>query len=1080
MEIKMRTRKQIIYMFLLICLLIGKVYAQQSIDQTVITKQTNYLNSQSKKNRDLPSFSAQITTITAGQYESQKPSDALTFDCGYLDNDGKVFVSEPTTLAQKKIFANITEAAVYYLNLSYLKDFYQTSQIPLWFKVGFAAFEADLKIDDNMIRDAITKYGGSIPSYSNLNSKTLFDANNGIAISYLWGELMNVTYGWRKYTAIESFTADSYVMPSSEKSADELLKLWRRYSKVRLLEPIEKLRLKYQGESDHFKFYYRDNESFCMPYMKDALEEAYLQYSTELKIEAPKKLTYGFMPECEGAAKIDSMPCPGRYTGGSGWASGLGTSCAEKVEDLPLFKSLVRHELAHVFQMLIQPYYMPAWLSEGFASFIPDGIMSEQTVRNESGFALHKIESAKQTIGHYPTITELEDYDFLGKNGIDYYLFGLLMDDFIARKGGYGVFKNIIKSYGQDLSSIGYSSKQEFETGFYNYYNQTWMPKPKQLSIKKTYGKPRIDGKTDEAVWEKNIVLDRKLWMGGPVTGVPTIDNTVNASMLWDEENLYIAMDVKDASISKIEWVNFLDDGIEVDVDPDLSRGIDFKDNDMAFIWNVDSNGPWYRTNLNGATLVSSKTEQGYSVEISIPWNQLGITPTAGMKFGLELANFDRDNGEYQGAYVFSGHSWEGGVVLNGLAEVTLLSELAKKSCQVTSPNGGEVFVAGESETIEFRAFNVSNVKIEFSTNNGSTWSTIAANASTTTNNFNWVLPTTTTDYGKIRITDLSDNAISSVSETTFRIVNPASSFGPYLKDNNTILLMHFNNNLQNKSASGNGIGSNVSYQESAESNLCPSIKPQSIISIPHNNLLNLTGDWTIEAWVKVNSYNPNGNTLITKPGDNDAYFANYTLEINPWWGNIFYGFYFDQGNNRIGLTGIKPELNKWYHIAFIRDTQSKQIKLLLHDANKKLVSSLSIPYTNATVLTSSKDLLIASGLDANIDELRISNVIRDFTVGVEDKKEELPTQFLLSQNYPNPFNPSTVINYQLPAASYVSLKIYDMLGREVVTLVNEYQQAGSYNSNFLINNYQLSSGTYFYTVKAGDFVQTKKMVLMK
>ncbi len=89
-----------------------------------------------------------------------------------------------------------------------------------------------------------------------------------------------------------------------------------------------------------------------------------------------------------------------------------------------------------------------------------------------------------------------------------------------------------------------------------------------------------------------------------------------------------------------------------------------------------------------------------------------------------------------------------------------------------------------------------------------------------------------------------------------------------------------------------------------------------------------------------------------------------------------------------------------------------------------------------------------------------------------------LPKQFALEQNYPNPFNPSTMISYQLPASSNVSLKVFDMLGKEVATLVNGRQEAGAYTMNFNAN--QLSSGVYFYRLQAGNFVQTRKMMLVK
>ncbi|MFZ1520491.1 MAG: T9SS type A sorting domain-containing protein, partial [Ignavibacteriaceae bacterium] len=100
----------------------------------------------------------------------------------------------------------------------------------------------------------------------------------------------------------------------------------------------------------------------------------------------------------------------------------------------------------------------------------------------------------------------------------------------------------------------------------------------------------------------------------------------------------------------------------------------------------------------------------------------------------------------------------------------------------------------------------------------------------------------------------------------------------------------------------------------------------------------------------------------------------------------------------------------------------------------------------------------------------------------VEDERfnNKQPTDFTLQQNYPNPFNPSTIISYQLPVAGNVSLKVFDVLGREVATLVDEYRDAGSYNVQFTMNNVQLSSGIYFYQLKAGEFVETKKMLLIK
>ncbi|HQF44129.1 MAG TPA: T9SS type A sorting domain-containing protein, partial [Ignavibacteriaceae bacterium] len=85
---------------------------------------------------------------------------------------------------------------------------------------------------------------------------------------------------------------------------------------------------------------------------------------------------------------------------------------------------------------------------------------------------------------------------------------------------------------------------------------------------------------------------------------------------------------------------------------------------------------------------------------------------------------------------------------------------------------------------------------------------------------------------------------------------------------------------------------------------------------------------------------------------------------------------------------------------------------------------------------------------------------------------------FNLEQNYPNPFNPSTTIKYSVAERSNVNIKVYDMLGKEVASLVNTVKEAGSYEVNFNASN--LASGMYVYTITAGNFTSSKKMMLMK
>jgi len=103
---------------------------------------------------------------------------------------------------------------------------------------------------------------------------------------------------------------------------------------------------------------------------------------------------------------------------------------------------------------------------------------------------------------------------------------------------------------------------------------------------------------------------------------------------------------------------------------------------------------------------------------------------------------------------------------------------------------------------------------------------------------------------------------------------------------------------------------------------------------------------------------------------------------------------------------------------------------------------------------------------------------IIDDKVSINQISTEVPDKFKLSQNFPNPFNPSTKINFSISKSGFVSLKVYDIAGREVADLVNEKLNVGVYE--YIFDALAFSSGTYFYRILAGDFIETRRMVLIK
>lgn len=138
--------------------------------------------------------------------------------------------------------------------------------------------------------------------------------------------------------------------------------------------------------------------------------------------------------------------------------------------------------------------------------------------------------------------------------------------------------------------------------------------------------------------------------------------------------------------------------------------------------------------------------------------------------------------------------------------------------------------------------------------------------------------------------------------------------------------------------------------------------------------------------------------------------------------------------------------------------------------------------------LQATKEFLIAHGLGfedgGNYLKLNLSTnigmdiILSDIITSIDDQINYTTNDFTLYQNFPNPFNPSTTINWQSPVGSHQTIKVFDVLGNEIATLVDEYKPAGRYEVEFFASTFP--SGVYFYRLKAGEFVQTKKMLFLK
>ena len=149
--------------------------------------------------------------------------------------------------------------------------------------------------------------------------------------------------------------------------------------------------------------------------------------------------------------------------------------------------------------------------------------------------------------------------------------------------------------------------------------------------------------------------------------------------------------------------------------------------------------------------------------------------------------------------------------------------------------------------------------------------------------------------------------------------------------------------------------------------------------------------------------------------------------------------------------------------------------------ASANTVSSQTYEYDAQGRLTKVmySDSMSVAYIYDNTSNILSTTVAGDLGTSVQEPESDvLPKVFALQQNYPNPFNPTTTIQFALPTGSQVVLKIYNLLGREVATLVNEELQSGKYKVDFEANG--LPSGVYFYRIQAGGFSKTRKLTLLK
>jgi Peptidase C10 family/Carbohydrate family 9 binding domain-like/Concanavalin A-like lectin/glucanases superfamily/Secretion system C-terminal sorting domain len=416
--------------------------------------------------------------------------------------------------------------------------------------------------------------------------------------------------------------------------------------------------------------------------------------------------------------------------------------------------------------------------------------------------------------------------------------------------------------------------------------------------------------------------------------------------------------------------------------------------------------------NLNGKSLSLQNHNGGAGIEagqtVQINWNSTGIsnikieyTIDNGQNWIEIINSISAASGTYNWT-VPDVSSNECKIKLKDLSDVNVYDKsndvfsISLYGLELISPNGGEFLIAGGSKDITWESTPVSNIKIECSINNGSNWTEIIGTTPTSSEKYSWTVPNETSSQCLIKITDVSNATVFDVSESNFEIGEPNNAGGPYVSDENTVLLLHFDNNIDESSHNYTlsshgtaktyinnpvaGLSDAIYFDNSLQTN-------DSYITVPNTaGEMSLNTNWTIEFWLYIESWDQSYNNwpvpiLLPVGGD-----ANFVLEIPPSTGNLKYVFSSNNGNVYLHSSENTITTGKWYHVALMNDYDNHTTKLLLHDSNFQKIEEKSYTYPAGTIAkTATQDLRIGAGLFSDnhfngyIDELRISNVVRSF-----------------------------------------------------------------------------------------------------
>ncbi len=393
----------------------------------------------------------------------------------------------------------------------------------------------------------------------------------------------------------------------------------------------------------------------------------------------------------------------------------------------------------------------------------------------------------------------------------------------------------------------------------------------------------------------------------------------------------------------------------------------------------------------------------------------------------------------------------------------------SQQALNLTSPNGGENWSYGTTRNITWTATNVANVKIEYKTSPTAAWQTIVASTPGSTGSYAWPITKSPSTQARVGISDACYSIQIDCSDNPFTISVAAFSAQPNPVTFGNVPVGTRASRTVTISNAGTAalvvtsvVASDPTFAVSRSSFTIPASQSDTIqLHFAPTVIGSISGEMQFHCNVPgspmIISVSGSGTTAasisVIAPNGGEMWRAGTTETIS-WSATAL---------TTVAISYKTSPTASWQNIAQGVPASSGSYAWLVPNS----------PTTQARVMiTDEPSGTVVDSSDAFFTILGPTSV----TEG------GIPTTFELRQNYPNPFNPSTVIAYGLPKDVMVSLKVYNMIGQEIATLVNERQPAGRYAVSFNTQTlgFNLSSGMYFYRLHAGEVVEIRKMMLVK